>query len=162
MIVVSDTSALRTLAAVGRAELLRDLYGRVLVPPAVAAEFILPRGLSAGKVRLALPVFIEVVPVADQNRVRELAEGLDYGESEAIALAIELKADLLLLDEREGRLVAQKRGLPFTGAIGVLLQAKHRGLLSAIRPVLETASEQFGFFLSKDLLHRVLSDAGEL
>lgn len=162
MIVVSDTSALWTLAAVGRAELLRELYGRVLVPPAVAAEFNLPRGLPVGKVRLVLPGFIEVVPVADQDQVRELAEELDLGESEAIALAVELKADLLLLDEREGRLVAQRRGLPFTGAVGVLMQAKQRGLLPAIRPVLETARQDFGFFLGEELLQRVLTDAGEI
>lgn len=162
MIVVSDTSALWTLAAVGRAELLRDLYGRVLVPPAVAGEFVQPRGLAAGKIQLALPGFIEVVPVADQNQVRVLAEELDLGESEAIALAVELRADLLLLDEREGRLVARRRGLPFTGAVGVLMQAKRRGLLPAIRPVLETARTDFGFFLSEELLQRVLTDAGEL
>ena len=162
MIVVSDTSALWTLAAVGRAELLRDLFGRVLVPPAVATEFVQPRGRRGGKVRLALPDFIEVVPVADQRRVRELAEGLDHGESEAIALALELKADWLLLDEREARLVAQRCGLPFTGAVGVLLRAKQRRLLPAVRPVLEVARMQFGFYLSEQLLHQVLTDAGEL
>ncbi len=162
MIVVSDTSALWTLAAVGRADLLRELYGRVVVPPAVAAEFVQPRGLPVGKTQLTLPAFVEVVSVSDASKVRVLAEGLDYGESEAIALAIELKADVLLLDEREARLVAQQRGLQFTGAVGVLLQAKQRGLLPAIRPILEAARTQFGFFLSQRVLHRVLTDADEL
>jgi predicted nucleic acid-binding protein len=86
---------------------------------------------------------------------------LDRGEAEAIALAAELSADLLLLDERRARRIASRLGLRYIGVLGVLLDAKNRGDLTAVKPVLEALITQAGFWVSTDLYARVIEASGE-
>jgi hypothetical protein len=73
---------------------------------------------------------------------------IDLAEAEAIALAVETEADLLLMDERLGRQMARRRGLAYTGLIGVLLEAKRRGHLSAVKPLLDDLFTKAGFRIS--------------
>ena len=82
------------------------------------------------------------------------------GESEAISLALEVDARLVILDERAGRRLAQSLGLPIIGTLGVLLMGKRRGILPAMKPYLDRLIE-FGFHISPALYERVLRDAGE-
>ena len=94
MIVVSDTSPITNLAAVGQLDLLRQLYGKVFIPESVRQELSAissrrPIGLADQN-----PSWIEVRPVADQPLVDSLLLGLDPGEAEAIVLALEMKADI--------------------------------------------------------------------
>lgn len=92
---------------------------------------------------------------------RRLELELDPGEAAAIALAIELKADLLLLDERRGRTVASRFGLRFVGLLGVLIEAKQQGYLGAVKPILDDLITRAGFWVSQPLYERVLQAAGE-
>src|SRR5260370_3000357 len=108
MIVVEDTSPLNYFVQIGCESVLSSLYQRVLIPPSVLDEL----GHAAAPPDAAL---------AD----------LDPGEREAIQLAQEQRADLLLIDERLGRLVAKRRGSATTGTLGVLLAAAQKGLLDA-------------------------------
>ena len=109
-IVVSDTSPIRALAYLDLLVLLRDLFGEVLLPPAVLAELERPRSRHP-------PLFIQDVPYIrietpqDRNIVNELLATLDPGESEAIALALEVHADLVLVDDAAARAVVTQRGL---------------------------------------------------
>jgi predicted nucleic acid-binding protein len=87
---------------------------------------------------------------------------LDLGEAEAIALALELKADELLIDERLGRRETVRLGLSITGILGVLLIAKNRGLVSKVKPIMESLISQANFRISHQLYEEVLQTANEL
>jgi uncharacterized protein len=99
--------------------------------------------------------------VGNPNLATALQGKLDHGEAEAIALALELQADLLLMDERLGRIEAARFGLRFIGTLGVLIEAKARGHLQEIKPVLDELRTNAGFRMSEALRARVLQEAGE-
>jgi predicted nucleic acid-binding protein len=106
--------------------------------------------------------WIQVREVANKNLVRALRHDLDAGEAEAIALAVEVNADLLLMDERLGRATAQHLGLRYIGLIGVLVIARQRKLIAEIKPDLDRLRQVAGFYISESLYNRVLKDAAEL
>lgn len=160
MIVVSDTTPILVLKAIGRLELLRHLYVRVIIPPAVLRELTARSSPPQGSDFLSACPWMETHPVRDQAAVDRLLDELDLGEAEAIALAQESAADLLLIDERRGRKVASRLGLQITGLLGVILAAKRRGLLHAVGPTIHEC-RRAGFWVHPTLLARVLRDAGE-
>lgn len=153
MIVVSDTSVVTALIQIGRIDLLAEIFGGVVIPEAVAEE------LAASHV--TLPVWIQTMCVRDNHVVEDLLTELDVGESEAIALALELDADFLLMDEKLGRAAAQRAGLTTIGLLGVAIVAKRKGLLSDLAPVIRELREKAYFWISEELEARVLRDAGE-
>lgn len=162
MIIVSDTSPLSNLAIVGYLSLLQQIYERVLIPPSVAEE--LARGGEDDDriVQVSLD-WIEVRQPTNLQQITKLENdnNLDRGEAEAIVLALELGADELLIDERLGRREATRLGLSITGLLGVLLVAKRRGLVVAIRPVMNDLLNQAGFRVSNQLYAEVLLAANE-
>lgn len=97
----------------------------------------------------------------DSAAVSELARRLDLGESEAIVLIKELKAELLLIDERRGWRIANSLGIKTLGVLGILLLAKQKGLISYIRPLLDDLQDKAGFFIRASLRREVLKLAGE-
>jgi len=135
MIFVSNASPLVNLARIGRLELLRDLFGEMCVPDAVWEEVVVAGEGQPGAQLLAQARWVVRRQVQNRSLVQALRQELDAGEAEAIVLALELKADLLLMDERLGRETAQHLGLKPTGVIGVLIEAKRspapRGAASA-------------------------------
>lgn len=110
MIVVSDTSPLSNLLRIGQISLLKAMYGQVIIPQRVYEELSLLPTFGVDLTPLQSADWIKVSPAQDQARVETLCSELDPGEAEAIVLAIELKADRLLIDERIGRQVAQRYG----------------------------------------------------
>ncbi len=126
--IVSDSTPLNYLILIGAADVLPKLYARVLIPPAVRAE--LNHGKTPERVRAWVaeaPGWIEIITPSISQTQRLLHLG--RGEAEAIILALEQSADLLLIDERDGTGAARSQGLRVTGTIGVLDQAAKLGLL---------------------------------
>lgn len=161
MIVVSNTSPITNLAAISQLALLQQLYGTIVIPQAVYDEMAGVGRVVASSVEVQTKLWIQAQQVANKVLVISLQLELDGGEAEAIALAIELKADLLLLDERRGRTVASRFGLKFTGILGVLIEAKHKGEISAVKPVLDSLILTAGFWITEPLYQRVLQTAGD-
>jgi predicted nucleic acid-binding protein len=161
VIVVSDASPLISLAAIDRLDLLRRLYHEVIIPEAVRREVVLTAPGAAGAADVAGANWIKVRSVEDRTLVEALRVTLDVGEAEAIALALEVHADLLLVDERRARSVAQRLGQPVIGVLGVVVEAKLSGLISAVGPLLEDLTERAGFRVSEALRARVIEVAGE-
>lgn len=160
MIVVSDTSALISLSAIGQLHLLERLYGTVLIPSSVRNE-ILAGGPAAPGAAAAALAWIQTVAVSNRAMLSSLAGQLDPGEAEAVALAVEKHADLLLMDERRGRAIATGYGLKVIGILGVLLEAKSKRLLPRLKPVLDDLISKAGFWMSKALYDSTLRAAGE-
>lgn len=161
MIVVSDASPIVALHHLGHVEVLTSLFGEVLVPPAVVAE------LAAGApkwrpVHVADYPFIIVRAPTNSVRVMHLRRRLDPGESEALTLAVELGARLVLIDERAGRAAAESLGLVYTGTLGVLMRARARQLVPDVRPLIERLRTEIGFFVADAVVDRALgSDGGK-
>lgn len=153
MIVVSDTSPLTALLTVNRSEILPQLFAEVVVPRTVWDEL--------RRSHIELPEWLKMQDVSDAQETARLAELPDEGEAEAIELAKELHADLLLIDERKGRRVAAEEGVPVIGLLGVVLLAKRRGLISSARALMVALRNGAGAYLSDELLEKALASVGE-
>jgi uncharacterized protein len=158
---VSNTSPISNLAIIGRLDLLRRRYGTVRIPPAVAAELSALTHVAA-KARIAAALaegwlVEERVPPCSPR----LPFPLDPGESEAIALALATRADVLLMDEKRGREAARQNGLAVGGALGELLHARQAGMLSNLRSEINRLRTEAGFFVAADIEQFILSQVGE-
>ena len=160
MIIVSDTTPISELAKVDHLDLLPKLFGKVVIPQGVFDELQVGEHPAAKLVQNLS--WLEVVTVDNQQLVRELQQSfkLDLGESEAIALAEEISASQLLINERAARKVAMARKLPLIGTVGILLLAKRRGLLDSVKDVLDEMQAQ-GMRISDRLYVQVLTLAQE-
>lgn len=160
MIIVSDTSPLVCLLYLDKLVLLKDLFASVIIPPAVFEELI--NAKIVDQTFLKLNNFIEIISPANKKEVSELTAFLDLGESEAIVLSKELKADLLLIDEAPGREIAANLGIPIRGILGVLLQAKESSLIDYVRPLIEKLQTGINFRINDNLLKKILIQANEI
>jgi predicted nucleic acid-binding protein len=161
MIVVSNTSPLTNLAAIGQFPVLHQLYGRLHIAEGVWEELNAKGQHWPGRDEVTEADWIARHTVLNQALVTALRRDLDRGEAETIALALDLRADLVLLDEREGRHAAQRLELRVTGVVGLLLEAKSRGAVDAVRPHLDALRHEAGFYLSEPVYHFALSLTGE-
>lgn len=160
MIIVSDTTCISHLALVGLQELLPKLFGQVIIPPAVGLE-LAQGAVKHPEIEKALHApWLEIRTLHNSTQADELALTIDRGEAEAIALALELKCPLLM-DDLPGRRCAEALQLKFTGTLGVLVDAKKRGCVEAVKPVLTRMLSQDRFRISPALLERILKEVGE-
>jgi len=162
LIVVSDTSVFTNLAAIGHLHLLQQLYDRIFIPTAVYQELIVDPPVP-GTVEVETLQWLEVRCVSNRAIVEQLQNRaqLDPGESEAITLALEINADLLLIDERRGRTEANRLGIRITGLLGVLVEAKQRALISAVQPLMDDLIATSQFRVSQALYSQILAIVGE-
>lgn len=161
MIVVADTSVILNLCCVGRQELLPALFREVMIPPEVRQEFERAARAYPRFATLTLPAWVrEQPPRSVPQSLREISR-LDPGETAAIALALELAADAVLIDETDGRQAARRHGLTTIGVLGVLVRARQAGLLSALAPVVDQLERQANFWIRPEVRQEVLRLVGE-
>jgi hypothetical protein len=156
--VVLNNTPLVALWSIGRLDLLRELFGEVIIPLAVEAEF-LAIDRSVRERSLADSPWVRTVGLAQPRRALAFA-GLDQGEAEVLALAEERDARLVVLDERKARRFAERLELPLTGTLGLLLSAKETGLIDSVALLIDSIRDA-GLYLRNDLVRRVLELAGE-
>ena len=158
MIVIADSTPLNYLVLIGETELLPTLYGGVAIPTAVLRE-LRSRGAPAPVREWANhpPSWLRVESV-DPALLAETALDLDAGEREAIALARQLHAELVVIDDQAGRREARRWKLTVTGTLGVLRTAASRGLVD-FRAVLDRL-QQTNFYMSAELLQQLLDEDG--
>ena len=160
MIVISDTTPIVSLIKINRIDLLEKLFEEVCIPEAVFRELTTNTMFENEAEVVKNSPFLKTTPVKDRTSlaILQAASGLDDGESEAIILADELKSDLLIMDERKGRKVAQKLGITITGTIGILIQAHDENMISTedIKLYLEQLKNS-NIRLSDSLIQEALS-----
>ncbi len=161
MIVVSDTTAVSNLVRIGELRLLKILYGRILLPQAVYEELLILEQRGIDIISIVKSEMFEIVEVKRDKLYQTLIITLDKGEVEAIALAVEKKADFLLIDEVKGRKVAVEKSIPIIGTLGILIDAKRKKLISSVQEKMDDL-RSIGFWISQPLYNKIVKLEEEL
>jgi hypothetical protein len=156
--IISNTTPILSLLKINKLSLLENLYGKIIIPTAVYQE------IEKGKEK---PYYLDL-KLIDWIEIREIRNpgskdyflDLDEGEAEVIILAKEQNADLIIMDEIMGRRIAKQFNLTVTGTIGVLLKAKEKGFVNAIKELLTELQEK-GTWLNSKLISKALELANE-
>jgi predicted nucleic acid-binding protein len=145
-IIIADASCLIVLQNIQELSILRKLFGEVFITQEVEKEF----GFD-------LPEWIKVKTVQNKTQQNALKLILDEGEASSIALSLETKDSLLIIDEKKGRRIAQELNLKIIGTLGIILRAKEKGLVNSIENVLEKL-ENAEFWISPNLKAKILEN----
>jgi len=148
-VIISDTSCLIILHKIGELGLLRQLYDRVIITHEISEEY--------GE---QLPEWIEVGNLKDKRKQQLLEMQIGKGEASAIALALEIMPELIILDDYKARKVAEHLGIRFTGTLGVIIKAKNTGIIDSVKPFLLKIRET-NFRISNELEQIALEEANE-
>jgi len=161
MIIISDTSPISNLFIVNRLHLLHDIYDRIIIPDAVYSELMALKQSNFNLSEIQNALWIEQKKVADISLLKQYENIIDKGESEAMVLAKELKADLLLIDESRGRRIAAQEGIRTIGLLGVLIEAKKMRLIKEVKPVMDELKAMARFRIKEELYNEILKLTGE-
>lgn len=160
MKVVCNTSPAILLAKIDRLDLLAGLYDQIIIPASVLDEI----EAKSSKETKRITALVNNQTFEVQRASRKILEGLQadlgIGEREAIALAIETEADLVVLDDQQGRRIAREREVSVTGTVGVLIEARERGMIPSVRRELDRLIEA-GMWIDEVFYHRVLQEFDE-
>ena len=148
-IIISDTSCLILLSKINEFDILKKLYSDIFITDDVLKEY-----------GLEIPDWIKIKSPSDKVKQQILETQLGKGESSSIALAIELKKCVLILDDQKARKIAELLQLRITGTLAILIKAKHQGHIKSFKNVLDKIKSS-GFHISKSLELYALKEAGE-
>ncbi len=157
MIIVSNTSPITNLSAIGKLHLLQQIHGEIIISSAVFEELTQWGDSIPGAKEVKTSNWIQVKPINNMGLVQTLKNQLDEGESSAIALALELNADWLIIDEQLGRQIAIEHNLKITGILGILIEAKRQGFIPLVKPILDDLINIAKFWVNPSLYNRILS-----
>jgi len=158
MIVVSDTSPISNLIQIGKLYLLQEIFNEVIIPQEVYKEL---SNYGDQKMVVDEQSWINIKSVENKELVLELENTIDKGEAEAIVLAKEIGANLIIIDEMTGRSVADAFGLGKIGVLGILTLAKKRKLIEHIKPIVDDLRKKAGFRISEKLYNEILRSVNE-
>jgi predicted nucleic acid-binding protein len=136
-IIVSDTSCIGYLIQINLLHLLQTLYGEIIIPAAVNDEILQLENKEHTLSEFKNADWIKIYSTHNLSNVSKYENILDRGELEAISIAIELEADLLIIDEKLGRIVAKTIGFDITGLVGILITAKNKNLILSVKKALD-------------------------
>jgi predicted nucleic acid-binding protein len=160
VIVVCDSTILIGLANIGRLEILREVFSKISIPDEVFHEVAQKGSDRLGSKDIKDARWIEVIRIKDKTQVDLLMISLDKGEAEVLALAKELGADLILVDEEKARKSAVIAGYNVMGLLGLFILAKKLGLLDQVRPLIDELRRK-KFRVSDRVVSEALKRAGE-
>lgn len=158
---VSNTSPLIFFSRLERLDILKKIAPNLIVPKGVISEIMAKQDSVSLVIEKACQEWITTESVSDIRLLEVVSANLHRGEAEAIVLAKEKKADLILLDDQEARRFATRCGLKVIGTLGLLLVAKNKKLISLIKPELDKLVS-FGFRINARLIKHILTEAGEI
>ncbi len=153
MRIVCDSSTIIALERINHLWLLGTLAEEILIPPAVNKE------IKTKKV-INLPECFRIKEAKNKLYIRQHKKNLHIGEVEAVALAREVKADFVILDDKKARRLAEKEGLKVSGLLALLILAKEKGIIKRVKPIVDEL-QSHGFFVRKDLYIEILKLSGE-
>lgn len=152
-VIISNSSPLINLSKINKLGLIGKLFKKIIIPEAVYNELIVQGSAKSGSKRIKELIeagIIEVKKAENLNFVKALEKDLDYGESEVIALALEMNAELIILDEADARRIAALYNLRKVGFIGILLKSQNEGFINNAIELLDLAIEK-GFWINRKL-----------
>jgi predicted nucleic acid-binding protein len=149
--IVCNSSVLIALDNAGILHVLKALFKEILVPKSVRKEVF---------GRKKLPAFVKCIEISEPITLKVLESNLEAGEGEAICLYEEMDADLLIIDDLEGRRVAERLGITITGTLGILLLAKREKIIDKVKPLLDEIVSH-GFRVADELYREILIKADE-
>jgi predicted nucleic acid-binding protein len=148
--IIADTSVLILLNKIGELELLKKLYGKILITEDIADEY-----------ENELPLWFEIGIVKDIQKQNLLELQIDKGEASAIALALESENPTVILDDWKARKIAELIGLNITGTLGMILKSKEKGIIPKVKPLLDKI-KLTNFRISQELENEILVQANEV
>ena len=157
MVIVSDTSPITSLIQINQLDLIHKVFGNVVIPESVYVELC---RVPNQKDVLDIQTWIFIQKASDQQKVAELEIDLDAGEAEAITLALEIKADFLIIDEWKGREKAEELGIKIIGVLGLLLRAKKDGSITHVKALMDELIYKAEFRIHPALYQQVIKKAG--
>ncbi|MBS1493438.1 MAG: DUF3368 domain-containing protein [Bacteroidetes bacterium] len=149
-IIISDTSCLILLSKINELEILKKLYNTIYITEDVLKEY-----------GLKIPPWFNVQSPIDKTRQQILEIQLGKGEASSLALAIELKDSVLILDDYKARKIAKSLDLKFSGTLGILIKAKKNGHIKSLKSILEKLKSN-NYFISEELESYALKESEEL
>ena len=161
MIIICDTSALSALLRIDQLQILGNLYGQIIIPPKVYEELLPLAAMGIDVAGLRSLEWLQIRHLTNFDLFNQLIVDLDEGEAQAISLAVELKADWLIIDELDGREKARQLSVPVIGIGGVLVLAKKKGILVSVKTILDRLRVEANFRLGDKIYQQLLQAAGE-
>ncbi|MCH8318192.1 MAG: DUF3368 domain-containing protein [Bacteroidetes bacterium] len=156
--VILDTTPILTLLKISKFSLLKDIYEKIIIPEGVYQEIEIGKNKEY-YINLAELEWVKIEKIKNNQAIKYLA-GLDKGEAEVIILAEEINADIVVIDEKIGREYAKRNNLNLTGTLGILIKAKNKRLIKAIKPLIDEMQNK-GVWLNDKLIISVLKITGE-
>lgn len=160
MKVICNSTPLISLSSIGHLHLLHELFGEITIPEKVFSEVVVAGSEKYGSSDVKECTWIKVAKTSDTILKSYLMQTLDEGEAEVIVLADEVKADLVIIDERLARNYVEKAGIKLIGTLGILAKSKLEGYVPCIRDLIHEMLSK-GIWFNKALVNRILTELSE-